>query len=71
MDQPRALERYSLYVIRDYATIIVASSVSRRQVRSIVRAFPLDTWYLVCEDNEGVQGDTATILRRLANGPSK
>lgn len=70
MDQPSALERYQLFVMRDDVLIIVAYNVYRSQVRSIVRAFPLDLWHLVCENNEVVEGDTTTILRRLANGPS-
>lgn len=40
MDQPKALERYHLYVMRDDVKIVVATSVVRSQVRSIVRAFP-------------------------------
>jgi hypothetical protein len=68
MDQPRALERYHLYVMRDDVLIIVAFSVVRSQVRSIVRAFPLDFWHLQCENGEVVEGDKTTILRRLAGG---
>jgi len=70
VDQPRALERHHLYVMRDDVPIIVAFSVVRSQVRSIVRAFPLDTWSLSCESGGDVEGDSATILRRLSRGPS-
>lgn len=71
MDQPKALERYHLYVMRDDVRIVVAVTLVRSQIRSVVRAFPLDTWVLMCEDGEEVYGDSATILRRLSRGPSE
>jgi hypothetical protein len=70
VDQPRALERYHLFVMRDDVLIVVATSVVRSQVRSIVRAFPLDFWHLRCENGEVVEGNKTTILRRLSNGPA-
>lgn len=70
MDQPKALERYHLYVMRDDVQIVVAFSIVRSQVRSIVRAFPLDFWHLSCEDGGDVEGDSTAILRRLSRGPN-
>lgn len=64
--------QYSVYTERDSEWIVVAHSVSKHDVRNIVRAWPNVTWKVVCGDERWTEiGSTTDVLRRLSNGPFK
>jgi len=49
----------------------VCTTISRRNVRSLVRAFPDKLWRVKSTDvGWEIEGDTTTIIRRLADGSS-
>jgi hypothetical protein len=64
--------RYSLYTLREGQRIVVAHSVSKHDVRNIVRAWPDAQWEVLCGDEQwSMVGSTQDVLRRLASGPYK
>lgn len=49
----------------------VVNSVSKHDLRMLVRAFPHVQWKVLCDEGWSVTGSTQDVIRRLANGPTQ